>query len=313
MKHIPTVFLLLLLAFIVMPPVTSAQIASNVPLSGYAWSSTIGWINFSGSNYGVEIQTDGTLVGYAWSEHIGWIKFGNLSSFPSGGGNAAIDFATGEITGWARACAGTASGDCSTMNDYPDGWDGWISLSCETTGSCAADNSYGIAASTGDVTGYAWGAEVVGWVSFAGPGYGVTYGTPCSTELQCSDLTTVSLQNEWCESTPVNTCTGGDICISGSCTPSAATGDVDINPGLVRQGERVEVQWSSSDAAECTLEQQNAAGNAYQSWTGVSGDETSNPVNQFTVFSLQCNLVAGAPLQEIASTSVRINPNLFET
>ena len=56
-------------------------------MSGYAWSSNIGWISFnctnddtcSTVNYGVHKDEDGTIVGYAWSSNIGWIRFGGLS------------------------------------------------------------------------------------------------------------------------------------------------------------------------------------------------------------------------------------------
>ena len=45
-------------------------------VSGFAWSENIGWINFNGSNYGVNVSPlNGKLSGFAWSENIGWISF----------------------------------------------------------------------------------------------------------------------------------------------------------------------------------------------------------------------------------------------
>lgn len=45
-------------------------------LSGYAWSSNIGWIKFSGPTYGVNMDdATGNLSGYAWSSNIGWVRF----------------------------------------------------------------------------------------------------------------------------------------------------------------------------------------------------------------------------------------------
>lgn len=159
----------------------------DVELQGWAWSSTIGWISLSCTNtsscgstdYRVTIATDGTVSGYAWSSNIGWIKFGGLSGFPSGSGTTAANAAvTGTfpnltLTGWARACAGTLPGDCSSMTDVGGGWDGWISL---------GGNTHSI---TFDATGvesssYAWGGPVVGWIVWEGTAsdgtrFGVTF------------------------------------------------------------------------------------------------------------------------------------------
>ena len=44
-------------------------------LSGYAWSTTVGWINFAPTNGGVTVSPAGEFSGYAWGENIGWIKF----------------------------------------------------------------------------------------------------------------------------------------------------------------------------------------------------------------------------------------------
>ena len=45
-------------------------------LSGYAWSTNTGWINFSPTGGGVTIDpATGEFSGYAWGENIGWIRF----------------------------------------------------------------------------------------------------------------------------------------------------------------------------------------------------------------------------------------------
>ncbi len=159
------VAVLLLIAFISSFSVNKsvqAQTPSNV-LSGYAWSENIGWIDFSTSTNnvnGVSIDANGNLSGYAWSENIGWIKFGGLSGFPTGtAGELSQDakIVSGKLTGWARACAGTASGDCSGAS-RTDGWDGWISL---------GGTNYGIIPSGNNFSGYAWGSDVIGWIDFS--------------------------------------------------------------------------------------------------------------------------------------------------
>ncbi|MEA2113002.1 MAG: hypothetical protein U9P50_03495 [Patescibacteria group bacterium] len=147
-------------------PVAKAAINDNI--SGYAWSDNIGWIGFncidpdtcSTSNYGVSIGADKKLSGYAWSDNVGWISFNEneLSGCPTGVCRAKLNGL--ELNGWAKALAG--------MN-ADDGWDGWISLSKQTTDSI----NYGVVLNenTNFFEGYAWAGEVVGWVDF-NPAYG---------------------------------------------------------------------------------------------------------------------------------------------
>ncbi len=130
--------------------------ASSTAVSGWWWSDNIGWISMSG----VTIDDSTHLMsGSAWSDNIGWIKFDGLSGFPSGGGStsgaARLNTVTNMLEGWARACDGTASGDCSSMTSRTDGWDGWISLS---------GTNYGVTLSGTNFSGFAWGSDVVGWV-----------------------------------------------------------------------------------------------------------------------------------------------------
>src|SRR5437868_757235 len=59
--------------------------ASTLHLSGYAWSSNIGWISFGSPGYSVTIDSaTGNMGGYAWADphddiantnNIGWISF----------------------------------------------------------------------------------------------------------------------------------------------------------------------------------------------------------------------------------------------
>ena len=173
------IVIVFLVIFFVFTPKTHATSSDKV--YGYAWSSNTGWISFNncvdpnnastcnGQAYGVDYNSStGLLSGYAWSENIGWIKFGGLSSFPSGTGTTAANATLaltganiGKLTGWARACAGTSAGDCSSMTSRTDGWDGWVSLS---------GTGYGVSfnATTGNANtpSYAWGSDVVDWIDF---------------------------------------------------------------------------------------------------------------------------------------------------
>ena len=112
--------------------------------------------------YGVFMDNStGNLSGYAWSSSVGWIKFGDLSGWPTGGNttpsNAKIAF--GKLVGWARACSATIGGNCSSMQAKSGGWDGWISLDGGT--------KYGVSLSGNNFSGFAWGSDVIGWTDFS--------------------------------------------------------------------------------------------------------------------------------------------------
>jgi len=69
------------------PAVASAAGGS---LSGYAWSSSAGWVNFNPTHGGVTIDpVSGSLSGWAWAENIGWIHLaaesGNYGVTTGGG------------------------------------------------------------------------------------------------------------------------------------------------------------------------------------------------------------------------------------
>ena len=139
----------------------TAIASSTQNVSGWGWSSNIGWISFNNFNntssgdtttYGVNIATDGSFSGYAWSPNIGWIDFNPSfsihdcpASIGTPGAPACIlphfDWGTKAVTGWARAVSNGG------------GWDGWISLA---------------GAKLDGTDTYAWGADVVGWLDFKG-------------------------------------------------------------------------------------------------------------------------------------------------
>lgn len=168
----------------------TAQTASStdIDLFGYAWSSNIGWISFKGNNYGVKLKADGTLYGHAWANprdttgpdgnpnynNIGWIDFDPPAPYPAGGPNhgAKIDSNSGNLIGWARAVTPATNPSGSA------GWDGWIKMSGNKQDGTPWDNGGRTNVIDGhkSLVGFAWGDEVVGWISLA-PGY-TTPGCP---------------------------------------------------------------------------------------------------------------------------------------
>ena len=136
--------------------------AVSQPLSGYAWSSNIGWISFNsanpnagGGNYSVKYDSATNLLSdYAWSSNIGWISFNpnDLAGCPISPCTARVS--GNSLNGWARVISEVGRND---------GWDGWVSLS-------GTSPNYGVSRVGGSLSGFAWGSDVVGWVSFNGSG-----------------------------------------------------------------------------------------------------------------------------------------------
>ena len=150
-------------------------------------------VGLSITSYGVKIDSGtGNLSGYAWVGGgqdaagnslpvIGWIKFDAplkldsesyptcpVTTCPDGSPNysANLNLTTKKVTGWARACAGTVNGDCISAT-RTDGWDGWILLGPIVKSGADLGVNY-VATSSGELHNWAWGSDVVGWISFWG-------------------------------------------------------------------------------------------------------------------------------------------------
>ena len=175
-------------------------------VSGWAWSSNIGWISFNNKdcdtnnngyvdvacgsvndtsvpskNYTVRVDETyrfasggtGAFSGWAWSSNIGWISFNGSDTGTTTSPLAYIEWGganAGRVTGWARALSG-----CQAVPGVP------VS-SCSSNNAGAAsggwdgwiklnptnDLSYDVRLNntTNKLTGYAWGGDVVGWVDF---------------------------------------------------------------------------------------------------------------------------------------------------
>lgn len=190
-KYTLSLLVLALAALVAFGVMLSVRAASSDNLSGYAWSSTIGWVSMNcttagscaATNYGVKADTNGLMSGYAWSSNAGWISFNSadLAGCPTAPCEARFNKTTGLATGWARAIAGAGA------DEEIGGWGGWLHL---------AGTGHQVKAVGCSWEGYAWGGgsdadtSTVGWLSFKGSNYGVTgTGVACrSTPAQCNDL-----------------------------------------------------------------------------------------------------------------------------
>jgi len=264
---------------------TKAGFGDN--LFGYAWSENIGWISFnsmnetgSSSDYGVNVDSSGNLSGYAWSENIGWISFnrsdsGSPSFNDPGSGSgpiAKLDSVTGTVNGWARALAGVSR---------TDGWDGWISLR-----GTAAGSSYGVSVSSCNWSGWAWGSEVVGWISFSssnlGAGSGSAYGV---------------------------TSTG-----AGCFVPPAVTADIKANGSdgsiTISSGASTIITWISTNADSCTV----TANGSATGWPNTpSGSQSSGSLTSSVTYNLYCSNSGGGFNTDSIQVNIEAAPETTTT
>jgi len=98
---------------------------------------------------------------------MGYIDFNSSGPYP-GQPNYSVQINDqGEMSGWARACNVFQSGCSGTLkpNGERGGWDGWIKFRKDPADS-GADYGVYVDANTGEFHGWAWGGDVVGWISF---------------------------------------------------------------------------------------------------------------------------------------------------
>jgi hypothetical protein len=248
-------------------------------LQGYAWSSNIGWICFydttTPSNCGgatVNFNSDDSLSGYAWSNNAGWISF-NASDTASCGSPATYNPSTGALSGWAKALNGIDS-------------DGCISLSCSNSGGCGTAN-YGVVFPGNTTTDFAWGSDVLGWISFWGSNYGVTL-TPIDA---CSNGLNYATYGPSCTCPSAQT-QNGSTCVANM--PSITTGSFTTNPTRLEKNTSTSVtflyQVENPPAAGCTITGTGGFSTISLSQAqALSGSyTTSESISQDTVLTLTC-------------------------
>lgn len=305
--------LVLVFGFSLVPLAQAKTFSTAAPLSGYAWSSNVGWISLNcandsscgTSNYSVQVNPSGTLTGYAWSSNVGWIQFGGLSGCPAGSCPATMNLTTSQATGWARALA------------YGNGWDGWISLNCSNTSGCAT-SAYTVAVdNTGTFTSssYAWGSDVVGWVSFSLASVNTAnICAPAPTTTCTADFSGVISTNLWCQNS-TNACPASQQCYGtpASCGNLAAIlkgqATLTVTPELVRKNSTVNVSWTFNAAQiqSCSVTTNDASPAITVSNTNSAALTYNN-----TVFTLSCIPLGGGPNTALASTTVRLLPTVYE-
>ena len=265
------VFAVIVVGFVVVKAQTS-----SLDVSGWAWSSNIGWVSFNstdsgagGGPYKVVLNTDGTLTGYAWSSNIGWISF-NSSDISGCSGGTAAHVSGGSVYGFARAMAGVGR---------TDGWDGCIELSGtnHSTGDLYGNSGVTYNSSTGLFNGFAWGSDVVGWLQF-------------------------NLQTQVASSTnPIVAC-GGNSTITGT-GPWTVTWDVSATDGA---GGPFTFSSDGSTYDSVLTSIYNATGT--YAVTVTAQDVNSNTSNSYTCPSVTITSNTGKS-QSISGVSVLLKPS----
>jgi hypothetical protein len=115
---IAAAFLLVVnVAIVTVPGTRRVQATKFQNVTGWAWSSTGGWLsmndtNTGAGNYGVTVTSERKIAGFAWSSNSGWVCFGASCSHPLCHGMAAPDNASSTASldtsyvmhGWAKFC-----------------------------------------------------------------------------------------------------------------------------------------------------------------------------------------------------------------
>lgn len=303
-KFLVLVLLALLVSYYVgiSQGVKEARADSSNTFSGYAWSDNVGWISFSGSNYGITVDTNGKLSGYAWSDNIGWISANDadLAGCPKTPCTAKLQ--SNNLNGWLKVLSGGSS--------QSGGWDGWISLS-------GSNPNYGPTLSNNIFSGYSWGSDVVGWISWSGSGYGVTTNLTPTATLSSSPSTIDQGQSStltW-SSTNATSCVGTGftaggtsgtsstgalntpgtsnyqvVCSGTGGTSAPAFASVEVlspsvaisaSPTRVLIGANSQVSWSASQVNSCAI-----SGPGLSS-TSLSGSQNV-PISFQSIFTITC-------------------------
>jgi hypothetical protein len=271
----PVIIAFVIAAALLVGPGQTASLITPAPITGYAWSDPVGWIDLncanlsvcSTNNFGLSIDSSGVISGTAWSDNVGWISanMSDLTGCPFAPCSATI--VSGALVGWLKVIAGGSANS--------GGWDGWISLN---------GSNYGTVLSNGVFSGYAWGGGIdIGWVDLS---LATTVG--CDAAYYCVG------NEQWhrdaqCSEQFVMTCSAG--CSGSACLPvSDPVMTFTVSPNMVNLGGTTNLTWSATNVKSCTVT--STSGQTFPSCTSsncaIAQYATSNPIASATTFTLSC-------------------------
>lgn len=166
---------------------TAAQLPFNSPLR----ATGFGWVSLGSGNtsqggvpqYGLNVPSgDGAVTGYVWSSNVGWINFQPSGPFPCGAPcpQSGVRRESNRLVGWARIegirtsflTSFTMPNGIVIPNNSGD-WEGWIKFDPTYQGSVGGTSYTGVqiipqtGSTAEDIRGYAWSNEL-GWIVFGG-------------------------------------------------------------------------------------------------------------------------------------------------
>lgn len=221
-----------------------AQAGTSDAWQGGIWSGTTGWALMNCTqdascaivNYGVNIDSSYQVSGWAWSSNVGWACFGascnGMGLTPEGGTPYAnVDPVSGDLHGWA-----------DIVNLGPSGW---ISLNCSDMNAGCSTFKVNADLSTGVVTGFGWNGNVdgsgLGYIDFS-PSSVMRREFNCSDGvdndgdglIDCADPDCAGKAGPFCtcgaESAAAGTCTDGCDNNGNGLTDCADPGCKGIDP-----------------------------------------------------------------------------------
>ena len=300
MQRLLTSLFALAIVFVSFSASTKPVEAATIPLSGYAWSETVGWVHFSGSNYGVLVDSStGAMSGYAWSETLGWLSF-NSAEMASCGSAPTLDIHTGVVNGWVKWLS---SGECVHLKG----------------------SGYGVtySSSNNEFSGYAWGDTDTGWLHFKGTNYVVTSGSPIveppgtPTGLTATAISTSQINLAWTDTSSGElgfkverkTGSGGTYAQITQTNPNAESYN---NTGLTAGTNyyyRVKATNNGGDSTysnEANATTVNASSTISVSTTPSSASWTINPGNTSGTGSVPASV---SVVPSVSGTTYTITPN----
>lgn len=285
------------------------ELRGEADVYGFAWMGTGisnpdvsqgggGWLKFNcepeyctNRTWGVKINLElgsqlGKMSGEAWSNNYGWLVFDDSvvdscwQNYPSTWNNVAtvtnlditsVDYGNiRKVAGWAKFLAGD--------DTIGDGWDGCVNFN--------GGESYGVTLdlTTGDLSGWAWGGPVVGWISFKNP--------------ECR------------------------FCDTSVILPSVARLDFWAQDTVVPQGGSTVLRWEAIDTPQKRVVSCNTYSNSsnYPHWRSTGGNTTNvgvistmtgnlpigshpiNNINQTTTYRINCQASDGTSLPQRSTT-----------
>jgi hypothetical protein len=275
--------------------VASSPVAlAQAPIAGWAWSDTLGWISLNCSDlsscgsisYGLARDNSNQITGYAWSDYAGWI-----SAMPTD--LVGCPFGTCEF---AVASDGTVSGWLKVLNAQ-NGWDGWISL---------RNTGYGVTHNAGELSGWAWGDAVTGWLLFsADQPCAMTAGNFCDGNAWKYRAANCAVTTIVADCGPGGCSSVTNQCVSPPAPVSllAGTSILKVTPSLVQPGQSSTVSWDIANATSCTV-----TGNG-DVWSGTSGSHPTSAIEAGVRYDLAC-VGPGGSLD--GSANIRIAPRFQE-